>query len=140
MKNTRLSIVFLFGLSLSLIQCSNREPLDGPYFGNGVRNGWADQNSVVIWTRLTKNPEGNAGGEQFLALSKEEVDSLDENGDKEAIHRAQIPEGLTLEQMIGACPGKEGEVRLTYYATEHPENKIRIPWTKVDPEKNYTKQ
>ena len=33
-----------------------------PYFGNGMRNGWADQDSVVIWTRTTRFEEMNQGG------------------------------------------------------------------------------
>ena len=43
-----------------------------PYFGNGVHNGWADQDSVAIWTRLTKNPELNAQGVPFIELTKEQ--------------------------------------------------------------------
>jgi len=42
---------------------------DGPYFGNGVHNGWVDQESIVIWTRLTKTPEGNMAGQQFIDIS-----------------------------------------------------------------------
>jgi len=37
-----------------------------PYFGNGMRNGWADQDSVVIWTRTTRFEEMNQGGHEFL--------------------------------------------------------------------------
>ena len=37
-----------------------------PYFGNGVHNGYADQTSVVLWTRLTKTPGGKTDGRRFL--------------------------------------------------------------------------
>jgi hypothetical protein len=52
-------------------------------------NGWADQHSVVMWTRLTKNPEMNRSGLTFLIPSAEEVRKLDK----------QAPFALTEEQM-----------------------------------------
>ena len=45
---------------------------DGPYFGNGCKNGWADQNSISIWSRLTKKPNANWKGEKFIDISKED--------------------------------------------------------------------
>ena len=45
---------------------------DGPYFGNGCKNGWADQNSISIWSRLTKKPNANGKGEKFIDISKED--------------------------------------------------------------------
>jgi phosphodiesterase/alkaline phosphatase D-like protein len=106
MKNSIWSIFFFLGLCFIFLHCNPPEPPAGPYFGNGVHNGWADQSSIVVWTRSTRNPEGNIDGEQFLVPSKEELKLLDENGNIKDIHHAQIPEGLTLEQMLGACPGK----------------------------------
>ena len=37
-----------------------------PYLGNAIRNNWADQNSVVIWTRTTARPEMMADGKPFV--------------------------------------------------------------------------
>src|SRR6056297_2510809 len=48
-----------------VFSCQTKKETDGPFFGSGFHNGWADQNSIVIWTRLTQNPDGNAEGAQF---------------------------------------------------------------------------
>ena len=44
-------VIILFSFTF----CGKENKTNGPYFGNGIKNGWADQNSIVIWTRLTKN-------------------------------------------------------------------------------------
>ena len=31
------------GIGLFLLSCQSPEPVEGPYFANGVKNGWADQ-------------------------------------------------------------------------------------------------
>ena len=139
----RLHAVF-FCLFLSVIfACSQKESTskqEGPFFGNGFHNGWADQESIVIWTRLTQWKEGNADGKKFISLTKDESDLLDENPTKEMIHGAQIPEGLSLDDMEGACPGSPGEVKLTYYPADQPDKKMELPWVAVNTDENYTYQ
>lgn len=132
-------IFCLLLVCISISACQKEDP-KGPWFGNGLHNGWADQNSIVIWTRLTKNPEMNYGGAAFQPLKYPEIRRLDSIRSKDSIHVAQIPEGLSLEDMEGACPGMEGEVRLSYFPEGLPSNKIQIEWTSVDKHKNYTKQ
>ncbi len=132
-----LSIIFIGTL---IISCQTQKETNGPYFGNGFHNGWADQNSIVIWTRLTKNPEGNSGGEKFLIPSAEAHRKLDREANTDSIYKAQIPEGLSLEQMIGACPGAPGEVKLTYFPLTDSENKTETDWVSVDQNKNHTTQ
>lgn len=120
--------------------CKNLKETDGPYFGNGFHNGWADQNSIVLWTRLTQNLEGNANGTQFIDISAKEAKALDKEGNAGKIHSAQIPEGLTLDDMLGACPGTSGEVKLTYFPLTNSENKTELDWIQVDNNKNFTNQ
>ncbi len=127
-------------LLLFLQSCSIKNNSDGPYFGNGFHNGWADQNSIVLWTRLTQNPNGNTNGTKFLIPTNKEHKQLDEAADTTAIYNAQIPEGLILDEMIGACPGTSGEVRLTYYPLNDKDNKIQLDWTAVEDDKNFTTQ
>jgi len=135
MRNHEIVIVFLMFLTLS---CKD-EP-EGPYFGNGVHNGWADQKSVVLWTRLTATPEMNRTGPAFLKIDAKTHRQLDSGGNADSIYKAQIPEGFTLEEMEGACPGMAGEIRLVCYPLKDHEMKIEIPWSPVDSSKNYTIQ
>ena len=64
MCNNMRYLVFMIFL-IVLAGCKS-EPV-GPFFGNGFHNGWADQSSVVIWTRLTKVPEMNRSGPEFFS-------------------------------------------------------------------------
>jgi alkaline phosphatase D len=111
----------------------------GPYFGNGFHNGWVDQHSAVIWTRLTQSPEGNPANNQFIDISRKRAAQLNQLANPDSIHLAQIPKGLTLEDMVGACPGAKGQVRLQYFP-ENGTNKLGLPWQEVDPFKNFTIQ
>jgi len=136
------SLIFpglLLGTLLTLVNCRN-DSQHGPFFGNGMLNGWADQTSVVLWTRLTKNPEMNRSGYKFLIPSAEEVRKLDKQADPVAIYKAQIPEGASLALMEGACPGSPGEVNLVYFPAGQPEQKTETGWTPADTTKNFTIQ
>ncbi len=134
------SSLFVTLLVLILGSCTTPQKADGPYFGNGFHNGWADQTSIVIWTRLTAYPEGNMEGEAFLVPSPEEHRELNRNAIEEDIYKAQIPEGFQLNDMDGACPGASGEVKLIYYPESDPGQQFESGWVKVDVDKNYTTQ
>ena len=137
-SNKLITLAILIAFALS--SCNSLKETEGPYFGNGFHNGWADQNSIVIWTRLTQNPEGNWDGSEFMDVSGQEEKVLDEEGNAEKIHAAQIPEGLTLDNMVGACPGAPGEVKLTYFPLSNSDNKVATDWVAVDVNKNFTNQ
>jgi alkaline phosphatase D len=129
-----LLVFFIIGAS-----CTT-EKTPAPYFGNGFHNGWADQNSILIWTRLTQTPEGNTNGQEFLEIDVKEMHKISDRANSEEINSSQIPEGFTLDQMIGACPGSEGEVKLTYHPIKNQIEKIETEWVSVDVDKNYTHQ
>lgn len=134
----KLKLITFFAV-LILGSCRTKSA-DGPFFGNGFHNGWADQTSIVIWTRLTKISEGKSDGTDFLEPSSKERKRLINDGTPEEIMKAQIPDGLSLDQMIGACPGAPGEVKLTYYPLTDKENRNETDWVAVDNDKNFTKQ
>ena len=73
-KNLALATTLVVAIFSS---CNTLKETDGPYFGNGFHNGWADQNSIVLWTRLTQNPDGNAEGTNFIELSSKQANKLD---------------------------------------------------------------
>lgn len=136
---------FFYGSLFGLILISCAAPPtptapDGPYFGNGFRNGWADQNSAVIWTRLTTIPEGRNSDLHFVEISREESDSLGELTDVAMLNQSQLPEGVSLDQIHGACPGAAGEVMLRYYPEQKESEVKETGWAAVDPSKNYTHQ
>lgn len=124
----------------SLFAACTETKTDGPYFGNGIHNGWADQHSVVIWTRLTTLPDGRNSDLHFLSLTKEEHDSLKELRDKDVLNRVQLPEGQALEDIQGACPGTTGEVKLSFAPKTDKSAVKDLPWQAVDMDKNYTIQ
>lgn len=135
-KRVCLIALGFFGIFFS--HCASKT--QGPCFGNGFRNGCADQTSIVIWTRLTKTPELNQNGQKFLVPSADEAKILAKSADREGIYKAQIPEGFTLDQMEGACPGATGEVKLIYFPFQKQEQKVETAWVGVEPEKNFIRQ
>jgi len=144
-KNNKLLLVIIL-VTFTFLNCNRKQNsdsgqnFDGPYFGNGILNGWADQTSIVIWTRLTERPEGNKDGEKFLIPSAEEHRQLNREANPEEIRKAQIPHGLSLNHMEGACPGTSGEVKIVYYPLTQQENKVISEWVAVNNNKNFTHQ
>lgn len=119
---------------------STAPPPTGPFLANASRNGWADQESIVIWTRTTRLPGMNTAGPAFVSLSSDEAERLAKETDPETLLRAQLPEGVTLDAMFGACPGAPGRVRLSYYP-EHRRREMRqTAWLSTDASGDYTAQ
>ncbi|MEE9368820.1 MAG: alkaline phosphatase D family protein [Pontiella sp.] len=77
------------------------------YFANGIKIGEVDQDSAIIWTRLTKNPMLNLDGAEFLEPENHVVPAS-----------KQLPEGMTLDDMEGAVPGAAGKVRITWQSKD----------------------
>ena len=134
--------LWIIGLMVfqACIFVDSEEEIKGPYFGNGVHNGWADDQSIVLWTRLTETPDGNMAGKQFLELDASQHRSLRKSANVDSIYQTQIPKDTKLEDMIGACPGANGLVQLTYFPESDPSDLKVQSWRPVDPEKNFTLQ
>ncbi len=133
-KLLKIVIILLF------ISCQPKEEIKGPFFGNGIKNGWADQNSIVIWTRLTENKEAFFEGQPFIEISDEEMKSLSKNQDVDGIYNTQIPNGLSLKDMRGYCAGAAGEVQLHYFVKGSPELARVSEWEIVNTNKDFTHQ
>jgi alkaline phosphatase D len=112
----------------------------GPYLGNGIRNGWADQDSIVIWTRTTQQPDMNREGPNFLAVSAEQQQRLNRSADEAECLTAQLPEGATLDRMFGACPGERGEVRLSYFPEKQSKLITTTEWKVTSADEDFTAQ
>ena len=137
MLNCRISKIVVFILICCSVSYSRST---GPFLGDGFRNGWADQDSIVIWTRLTSRPEGNAEGKAFLLPDKKIISQMNKSSDTVKQIAVQIPKGASLDDMEGACPGANGQVQLTYYPRLKPDKKKQTGWKQVDPDKDFTAQ
>lgn len=111
-----------------------------PYLGNAMRNSWADQSSIVIWTRTTQRPEMLADGKAFTSLSTRAARELAGETDPAKIHDAQLPEGASLSEMFGACPGAPGRVRLHYFPPKQRKAMKTTEWIETKAETDYTAQ
>lgn len=115
-------------------------PRTGPFLANATRNGWADQSSIVIWTRTTRHPEAVADGPAFVAIGETQAGELARQTDATALERAQLPPGAALDTMTGAVPGAPGQVRLSYYP-DHQRLRIRhTDWITTAAERDFTAQ
>lgn len=111
-----------------------------PQLGNGMRNSWADQTSIVIWTRTTRQADMVNDGPMFLKVSNQEASQMGNLRDADQIHAMQIPAGATLETMFGANPGAPGQVRLTYFPTGKPAEAQSTEWTATQADSDFTAQ
>lgn len=112
----------------------------GPFLANAMRNSWADQNSIVLWTRTTARKEYLTDGKPFVDLSGKDVKRLSESLDASEILRAQLPEGASLDEMIGACPGADGQVRLTYFPSKRNSARKSTEWQRTSAEHDFAVQ
>lgn len=118
-----------------------------PFLGNAIRNSWADQHSIVIWTRTTQRPNFVNEGPDFVALNKNEQPDFSENGDHSKLLTVQLPSELqgtepkaALDQMLGACPGVPGQVRLSYFPTGQRKAIQSTPWITTTADRDFTAQ
>jgi alkaline phosphatase D len=88
----------------------------GPYQATGTRVGEADQDSAIVWIRLTKNQDRNNQGVVFSS-----------DFDRRDIRPTSIPP----EQIEGSCPGMAGRVRLLYGLREDLSDAAQTPWIEV---------
>lgn len=112
----------------------------GPFLGNAIRNSWADQDSIVLWTRTTAHPEMKADGAKFVSISKRDATRYAKLDDPAKLLGDQLPEGAALHDMFGACPGTAGEVRLTYFPVLQRKNIHSTEWVTTDAADDFTAQ
>jgi hypothetical protein len=111
-----------------------------PQLGNGMRNSWADQHSIVLWTRTTARAEMVKDGPEFLAISREQERQWERSLNEDQLLAVQLPEGTRLDQMQGACPGAPGEVRLIYFPEKKRTLSRSTDWTVTQAQTDYTCQ
>lgn len=115
-------------------------PAAPPQLGNAMRNSWADQSSIVLWTRTTARPQMVTEGPDFVQPDRQLTSKLDQSDDARQQLKTQLPEGASLDQMLGACPGAAGEVRLTYFPARHRHAAKQTEWRTTHAEDDFTCQ
>ena len=115
-------------------------PSSGPHLANGIKTSWVTQNSAVVWSRTTKNNAMNAGGANFLEIPEPRVLSKQNNEPDQGYAKQQMPPEHNLDQMLGACPGIQGEIRLSYFPDKQNKAIITTNWVTTDAEQDFTHQ
>ncbi len=108
-----------------------------PQLGNGMRNGWADQHSIVLWSRTTRHANYVTDGPDFLNVPRNPPRDVK---DAAALNAVQIPAGHRLDQMVGACPGAAGEIRLSYFPVTQRGQIVTTQWQRTRPDRDFTAQ
>ncbi|TWU01487.1 family 16 glycoside hydrolase [Neorhodopirellula pilleata] len=112
----------------------------GPFLANATRNSWADQNSIVLWTRTTRNPEMLVDGRDFVTLAEQQARKLADEKDPEKLLNLQLPNGASLDEMLGACPGAPGKVRLSYHPVGQHQRIKNTHWITTSAQSDFTAQ
>lgn len=118
----------------------DRSTFMAPQLGNGMRNGWADQSSIVLWTRTTARPEMVTKGPKFMEPDAKLTKLLDASDDSSRHLQSQLPDGHTLNEMFGSCAGAAGEVRLTYFPAKQRHALRVTQWQQTRAEHDFTRQ
>lgn len=100
----------------------------------GIKIGEVDENSALIWTRLTKEMERNEDRDDMASVMIEY-----DKKDKNVLKKVKFEDGATLDTLPGASPGAKGEVRVGYRAKDDSDYKY-TDWEKVEDDSDYTFQ
>ncbi len=105
---------------------------EAPCNALGERVGEVTPHSAIIHTRLTAQSDRNNRGYSFPfwthSLSREQRLTV------------RVPEGMTVADLEGACPGKEGLVRLHHSRDPGVGNAKASDWVKAGFETDFTHQ
>ena len=92
---------------------------EGPYFANGAKVGEVNQNSAIVWVRLTESPEADFERLPIFTLGLEE--GARDEGD--------MPSDVV--------PGTLGETRVVYWPAEAERPKRSTDWETVSSLRDY---
>lgn len=96
---------------------------DGPYLGNGIKVGEVDQDSAIIWARLTAAP----------APDFDRMPILTEGLPGGTPDKGRMPEDI--------FPGQKGDVLVIHTAVESGAPPVKTSdWKAVDPEQDFIAQ
>ena len=106
------------------------------HMANGIKIGEATSTSAIIWTRLTKAPEGNFDGKPFPNTKEQKGKSSGSRG-RSVEDKIKIKD---LSVMEGSVIGTPGDVRLTYWPADQTSSKRSMEWQAVDMNRDFIHQ
>lgn len=113
----------------------------GPHQTTGIKIGEVDQDSAIVWTRLTRDGVRVPDSVPLPTVSyvhKDTGEVLEQRRPAEGIPTITMPEGVGVDGLPGAAPGAEGDVRVGY-GPKGGELAF-TEWAPVEPAKDYTRQ
>ncbi len=113
-----LFLYLIVGSALGSVSQAQNNP--GPFMANGIKIGEVDQNSAIVWMRLTKDETYRLDGATW-------------EKDDEA-----VPAGKTLGDMQYSAVGAVGEVRVSYWPERDKRNTVVLDWMPVTSKRNYS--
>jgi alkaline phosphatase D len=141
MKRDKINLL-LYGLGLSILFSCQSGDSDGPWMATGIKIGEVSQTEAIIWVRLTENPE-RVGDDASLPdvkyIDPESGNLIERLGRPDMTPVVTYPEGYSIRNIQGACPGSQGMARVKYKIVDEARWKS-LDWQKVEPEKDFTYQ
>jgi len=123
---------YMLRITCSVLLAAASYAVEPVYMADGIKIGEVDQDSAIVWTRLTRAAERNLDGAPFP-----EVEGKARAGGDLSI--MEITGGRPLEEMEGAAPGAAGFVRVIYMPAEQLDGKMEAPWQPVDVVRDFTR-
>jgi len=141
MKKLFVKLIILGAGLTFLISCQSGTT-EGPWMATGIKIGEVTQSEAIVWVRLTENPE-RVGNEAPMPdvkyLDPESGELLKPSGRPDMTPVVNYPEGYSIRDIQGACPGTHGMARIRYKTADEQQWKS-LDWKRVDPEKDFTSQ
>ena len=106
---------------------------DAVYMTNGIKIGEVDQDSAIVWMRLTARPHRNADGIPFP-----EVDGGRNKGADLSVDT--LTGGNPIEAMEGAVPGASGMMQIRWWPAAQQDQKRTSDWLVVNEQADFTRQ
>jgi len=120
MQKSKALYFSIFIIVVCLItSCSNES-----HQATGAKIGEVTHNSAIIWVRVTKNATRNYDGKVLKNFNRKMAKLL--------------PKDIDINSAEGACPGKEGKVRLKYGTNKNLLNNKSIGWIQISETNDFT--
>ena len=95
---------------------------EGPYFASGIKVGEVDQDSAIVWVRLSKE---KAADFKRLPIFTEGLDAKAKDID---------------DMPTGVVAGMKGEARVRYWGKADKSDKLTTPWVAISAKGDFTHQ